>query len=751
MKLFDDALAVCEEVCLEICCPVIEALQNHKPVQPMDALIAGKDIASSVFESCQPRDETDNLEEFSVASDKNNISSDDVDDVSWYFNGHIPGADGYVPGISGHIPYHNNHLPGVHDDLPRILNTETTNEPDLSVTLLQNVLPERKNVYRMEDLATGVTRNELIASDKGKHEDVSFGAEYRKSESGRVLQLTPTSEESVKFKIDPSISGKDVDKEEDEFEASFLDAVSSSNHFQSSHQGCPPGKAQRTELENLRGGIKELSVEEKFKSKLSCTFMQTGNTRNAKNMTLAQFKVEHLNTRNKGQSASFSGIEERKGTDELMSILSNMRSKNRLSRNQASLSEIYKGSRHFNDNSTKRMASTTSVSSECSSVRYNGINDILSHREGDTPSQIGKPDLVHSLSPTKTLSMEKSEASCTDKTSALFKTKPGLAEKQNRSDTISLTKTLSDAKRHTCPSSKHSLQFTPKTDKAEKLDLPHPIPQRKITPIKNAERLLAVERNTQLLAKLGVRLSHGKERQEMKLAIEVINSLFRCSGKDSLQEFDVHLNMIHTELILGPPSSFSQAMDGLLLENTAPFPTAATGHVTTEAELFIALVNGDVTPVFRHAGLNSELQIHRVIERTEDFRECFFSHEKNWYDRVIETLASLSIGVLVARGVVQDSIIDFCSSHNILVLPNIPYPKLQLLSFATGSTLVTYLTDLRKQDIGGTVTIETWELGWAPSAVRHGKDKRVRDEVKEMCQYVLVKDANRETGHYEGK
>ena len=182
-----------------------------------------------------------------------------------------------------------------------------------------------------------------------------------------------------------------------------------------------------------------------------------------------------------------------------------------------------------------------------------------------------------------------------------------------------------------------------------------------------------------------------------------------------------------------------------------PFQLQPQSHVTTEHPLFIALVNGDVTPVFRHAGLNSELQIHRVIERTEDFKKSFFSHEKNWYDRVIETLASLNIGVLVAKGVVQDSIIDFCSSHNILVLSNIPYPKLQLLSFATGSTLVTYLTDLREQDVGGTVTIDTWELGWAPSAVRHRKDKRGRDGVKEMCQYVLVKDANRGSGHCEGK
>ena len=343
MKLFDDALAVCEEVCLEISGPVIEALQNHKPPQPMDALIAGKDIESSLFASCQPRDETDNLEEFSLVSDKNNTNSDDVDDVSWYFNGHIPGANGHVPGIFGHIPCGNNHIPGVHGHLPRILNTETTNEPDLSVTLLQNVLPEMKNCNKMEDLAIGVTRSELIAS-KGKHEDVSFGAEHCKSESGRVLQLTPTSEESVQLKIDPSLFGKDVDEEEDEFEASFLDAVSSSNHFQFSHQGCPPGKAQRTELGSIRDGIKEVSVEEKRKDKLSCTFVQTGNCdkRNAKK------KVEHFNTGNKEKSASFSGIKERKGTDELMSILSEkMRSKNKLSRNQVSLSEIYIGKQTF--------------------------------------------------------------------------------------------------------------------------------------------------------------------------------------------------------------------------------------------------------------------------------------------------------------------------------------------------------------------------------------------------------------------
>ena len=122
---------------------------------------------------------------------------------------------------------------------------------------------------------------------------------------------------------------------------------------------------------------------------------------------------------------------------------------------------------------------------------------------------------MHSLSPTKTLSVEKLEASCTSKTSAMFKTKPGQAEKQSRRDSMSLTKTLSDAKCHTRPSSKLSLQFTPETGKAEKSDLRRPIPQRKVTPIKNTETFIGCRKKYTAFSKdRGASIARERTRNE---------------------------------------------------------------------------------------------------------------------------------------------------------------------------------------------------------------------------------------------
>ncbi|KAJ7389878.1 chaperone-mediated protein complex assembly [Desmophyllum pertusum] len=260
--------------------------------------------------------------------------------------------------------------------------------------------------------------------------------------------------------------------------------------------------------------------------------------------------------------------------------------------------------------------------------------------------------------------------------------------------------------------------------------------------LQTKDKLKLLERNKQLLTKLGSRLSHGKE-EEMKLAIEVINFLFLSSGKTSLEDFEIHLKMIHTELVLGPPGSFSQIIDGLLLESTALYQTATVNRNTvTESQLLVAaLVDGDVTSEFRHAGLNKEIQVHRIIENKEDFKASVFNPEKDWYQRVTKTLRNYQIGILVVKGIVQDSVLDYCSSHGIVVLQSVTYPTLQLLSFATDSTIVTYLADLREQDIGRPVTIETWELGWAPSLVRQSKSQFTG---MKSCQYVLVKDVKRE-------
>jgi len=167
----------------------------------------------------------------------------------------------------------------------------------------------------------------------------------------------------------------------------------------------------------------------------------------------------------------------------------------------------------------------------------------------------------------------------------------------------------------------------------------------------------------------------------------------------------------------------------------------------------VALVNGDVTEEFRHVGLNKEYPIHRIIENEDDFKASFFSQGKDWHQRVTETLRKHKIGLLVVKGIVQDSVRDFCSSQGIEVLQSIAYPALQLLSYATDSTIVTYLADLREQDIGRPVTMETWDVGWAPSLVRRSKSKAGDDhEVKgiKACHYVLVKEEPKGTASWKG-
>ena len=314
---------------------------------------------------------------------------------------------------------------------------------------------------------------------------------------------------------------------------------------------------------------------------------------------------------------------------------------------------------------------------------------------------------------------------------------------------------LSEEKSENVLNGKTTVQSTTRTFQAGKVDSQYSTFAKKFlekntsqseTTSDSKEKEKCLGSNEELLTRLGDRMAHGKQL-EMKLAVEIITSLINSSGKASLQEFEIHLNMIHTELIFGPPSSFSQRVDGLLLENTTKFQFST---IVSGSQRFIALVNGDVTADFRHTGLNKEVQIHRIIEHKE-FKDAISTQEEYWYQRNTSSLRDHKIGVLVTKGVVQDSILDYCLSHNIVVLQNVAYPTLQLLSFATGSVMVTYLADLKEKDIGRPVTIDTWELGWTPLVVRQSKVESGNSCDVRKLQFVLIKEFKIENGTFEGK
>lgn len=733
-------------------------------------------------------------------ADRNSDGEDD--NISWYFDGHTPGPDGHFSGIddiaqglSDHIPGVINHIlgidnlaQGVNDRIPLVINhlpgangiVDMENVDDshsVSKTLLHSMIPKPKQVsknglfpdLRSDDWVVRSKKNQgrilpeveysslmdclrgrsrhatRMTSTSGNYDsldkvqkitdkDAFLGerengerlSNSRKKLYGKPLTKTSQHMGCISTALYPKSASKD--DEEDEFEASFVEAVSNSSKsaLHSYSQDLLFDNTSGSELKNLGNEVTKLSVEEKPKDNSSTVGesksitaeareKETGPNVQSKPKSSRSVKTKLLDS----QQLPSSGRTDKEITDRLLFLVTQkLESKGKAARTQSKLSEIYKGSRHFESSSEE----SNLASSFSRMTRLKQTSDILPHGDfsarnsTDKQGWTGVQDLVQSTPLRPNLSEEKSENVLNGKTTVQSTTGTFQAGKVDSQYSTFAKKFLE----------KNTSQSETTSDSKEK------------------EKCLGS--NEELLTRLGDRMAHGKQL-EMKLAVEIITSLINSSGKASLEEFEIHLNMIHTELIFGPPSSFSQTVDGLLLENTTNFQFST---IVSGSQRFIALVNGDVTAEFRHTGLNNEVQIHRVIEHQE-FKDAISTQEEYWYQRNASSLRDHKIGVLVTKGVVQDSILDYCLSHNIVVLQNVAYPTLQLLSFATGSVMVTYLADLKEKDIGRPVTIDTWELGWTPLLVRQSKVESGNSCNVRKLQFVLIKEFKKENGTFKGK
>lgn len=720
-------------------------------------------------------------------ADRNSDGEDD--NISWYFDGRTAGPDGHIPwmdnvaqGLSDHIPGVINHIPGidnlaqgVNDRIPLVINHPpgVDDSHSVSKTLLHSMIPQPKQASKNYDLFPDLSSDDWVVrsekpeveysslmdclTDRSRHvtrmksssgnydsldkvqkitdKDAAFLGDRenrerlsnsRKKFYGKPLTKTAQHMGGISTALYPKSASKD--DEEDEFEASFVEAVSNSSKsaLHSYSEGLLFNNTSGSDLKNLENEVTKLSVEQKPKDNSSTVGesksvaakareKETGANVQSKTKSSRSVKTKLLDS----QQLPSSGRTDKEIADRLLFLVTQkLESKGKAGRTQFKLSEIYKGSRHFISSSEESVLAASSSRM----TRLNQTTDILPYGDfsarnsTDKQGRTGVQNLLQSTPLIPNVSEEKSENVLNGKTTVQSTTRNVQAGKVDSQHSTFAKKFLE----------KNTSQSETTSDSKEK------------------EKCLGS--NEQLLTRLGDRMAHGKQL-EMKLAVEIITSFFNSSGKASLEEFEIHLNMIHTELIFGPPSSFSQTVDGLLLKNTTNFQFST---IVSGSQRFIALVNGDVTADFRHTGLNNEVQIHRIIEHKE-FKDTFSTQEKYWYQRNTSSLKDHKIGVLVAKGVVQDSILDYCLSHNIVVLQNVAYLTLQLLSFATGSVMVTYLADLKEKDIGRPVTIDTWDLGWTPLVVRQSKVESGNSCNVRKLQFVLIKEFKIENGTFEGK
>ncbi|PFX30518.1 Bardet-Biedl syndrome 12 protein [Stylophora pistillata] len=691
VRLFDDALQVCEEVCQQTSFDITEALQSHQDSSPPAKDSNGvKENSKSISKgiSCHPDAELDILKKTDL------VDAVVADDISWYFDGQnqevddstpwggfdIPGAHGDIPGVPEYIAATEGHIPGTDKmktpttKLPEVNTSRNINYLDLKISRNGDVTTGNENLDKIslhpetcksQGGILGAKANVRNMSpprvNMGKPEESGDSQFYPKIEGeiscGKKTLRTPL--ESIES-WDESLSSRMEDRcvDEDEFETCLPEAVSNTANGNIATK--PPVLNEHNE---------DLRSPRFFGENFTNAYTDTNYT---KFQNAGAKSFETLNKINLSSLPLISSDGKDKKVDDnfLRSLSEKLESKKAGVQRRVKLSEIFKGSRHFVNSSS------------------NGASPHLADVADRPNRQLKK------LSTDVTLSR-------------------------------SIPKTGQAGKTSSVDSTSHNRQTLSVQDKVSSF----------------SAQVNSTERNKRSLFELGSHLSHGKDL-EMKLAVEVTNSLFFSSIKTSLKDFEIPLRMIHTELVLGPSSSFSCRIDGLLLENTSTFQFSSSNQNLPTCKLLLALIDGDVTPEFRHVGLNNELQIHRIV-RNEYSKSSDFSQEKEWYQGGIASLSKHKIGILVVKGIIHDSMLDYCSSHNITVLQNVSYPVLQLLSFATDSAIITYLADLRKQDLGRPVTIETWELGWAPCLVRQSKLKGsgARDvRVMKTCQYVLVRE-----------
>ena len=686
---------MCEEILQELSLPVITALQNHTAAKHFEAEVIADKGAITVCESHVLKDES---KEFRSSDyDNCNASGNDGDgdgDISWYF----ASPDGHIPGVHDQMPDTNHQIPGVYESWQQ----------------------ERKGYEETEDRTLTVGKTREMTINTRVHKTDKFKQNGKDEKDCRQFALS-------------SLRSKLVD-DEDEFEASFLDASVRFNQDEAQPNN------QEFLYTKLPMGDKEGVCNTLTKDKLlSSVFVQEkdNNRKNVKNKTSSCFETEPFKTclgskTINSKSVSFSKEDNGLAADSLLSFLSGrVKAKNKETGNQVRLSEICKGSRHLVKASPKEITSNGSLLLPTPFWIHEHTADIIPRSEDCRRTGLNRADLLDPSFGASVSNVHGSKASCQTES----KNSLGImldTDGRNRSSRKTGLPSLFNIKSGRLPDFTSTSRFKTTSSTAVTDTCSIVIQARDGTKLTDINLLL--------LSKLGELLSHGKE-QEMNLAIEVVKHLFRSSGKTSLGDFTIHLNMIHTELILGPSGSFSRVINGLLLENEAEFQIrAARSSVGEVADLrSIALINGDITESFRHIGLGEELQMNKIIHGETNFKQSVVNEEKDWCHRVTGILTVLDVGILVAKGTVQVSIIDYCLSHNIVVLQNVVYSKLLLLSFATKASLVTYITDLRAQDVGRPVTIETYELGWMPVIVGRKKDPLV-DDGMQTCQYILVRN-----------
>eukprot|EP00918_Siedleckia_nematoides_P108310 GHVU01236374.1.p1 GENE.GHVU01236374.1~~GHVU01236374.1.p1 ORF type:complete len:866 (+),score=77.42 GHVU01236374.1:277-2598(+) len=172
------------------------------------------------------------------------------------------------------------------------------------------------------------------------------------------------------------------------------------------------------------------------------------------------------------------------------------------------------------------------------------------------------------------------------------------------------------------------------------------------------------------------------------------------------------LSRLHIVGLGGVSRDNSSCVPGIVLPVSSEQVYIANGAIQRKA-LFI---NGDLTSSYSHVGYKKTVETKPTVKLSKSVTTA------PWIEEVCQCLQKLGVKMLACRGTACDDIKDLCVSEDILLISSVPYHALQALSYSTGCSMLSYVTDCTQNDVGQ-VTVEPLCDVWQDqlhSGVGHG-------------------------------
>ncbi|XP_071811756.1 uncharacterized protein [Apostichopus japonicus] len=159
--------------------------------------------------------------------------------------------------------------------------------------------------------------------------------------------------------------------------------------------------------------------------------------------------------------------------------------------------------------------------------------------------------------------------------------------------------------------------------------------------------------------------------------------------------------------VLGPSVEDSTIIDGLVLRcEVDQIPLVSSLRCNS---LRAVLINGDLTPGFKHPGFKGPMEVKLV---TDSLSQSARDSHSSWLDNIKQILQELKVSMILVKGHVDTQLCDYCLANDILVVSSVPFSALEYLSAVTNTHINVYFTCITQHDICDNLHIDCWEAGW---------------------------------------